>query len=277
MNKSPLYRNKSVSEVVAMNPADTLAVNSVNKYLNRISSLFDWALNQRYVSLNPFSGLGLKKSKRAHEEKDEFSQSDLAALFGSEIFAQGEFRHPYYYWLPLLGLYTGARLEEVCQLHLDDIRKEGEVWVIDINEQDEKAIKTGAGRRLVPIHSELQRLGLLEYVDELRSKGETRLFPELKRQRDGYSQAAQKWFNGRYRHACGVSHRKTTFHSFRHTFINYLKQKDQDEKQTGALAGHSDSSVTTGRYGKPYPPETLIELVKIVDFGLALPKVFKAP
>ncbi|MBK8958578.1 MAG: hypothetical protein IPM80_09080 [Proteobacteria bacterium] len=43
MNKSPLYRNKSVSEVVAMNPADTLAVNSVNKYLNRISSLFDWA------------------------------------------------------------------------------------------------------------------------------------------------------------------------------------------------------------------------------------------
>lgn len=276
INKNPLYRDKPLNEVLALSPSSTLLINTVNKYLNRISSLFDWARNQQYVAFNPFPGLSVKKNKRAHEERDEFAPEDLAALFGSPIFTRGEFRQPYYYWLPLIALYTGARLEEICQLHLADIRQEGQVWILDINEDNEKAVKTSASKRLVPVHPELERLGLLEYVQRLNKKGETRLFPELKLQRDGYSQAAQKWFNARYRHSCGISHRRKSFHSFRHTFINFLKQHNQDGKKIAALAGHAEGSVTLERYGKPYPPEALVELVKVIDYGLHLSKVFVA-
>ena len=30
---------------------------------------------------------------------------------------------PAYYWVPLLGQYTGARLNELCQLYVNDIKE----------------------------------------------------------------------------------------------------------------------------------------------------------
>lgn len=112
------------------------------------------------------------------------------------IFApQQRYLRPHYYWSPLLELYTDARIEELCQLHLNDIRKVDGIWCFDINDNTpDKKLKSPASKRLVPIHTRLIELGFLDY--KKRVKG-TRLFPELKRRRDGYSQDASKWF-GRF-------------------------------------------------------------------------------
>ena len=48
--------------------------------------------------------------------------------------------------------------------HLDDIRQEGDVWVFDINDKEEKRLKNMSSERLVPIHPQLIKLGLLDYV-----------------------------------------------------------------------------------------------------------------
>jgi integrase len=103
----------------------------------------------------------------------------------------------------LLGLYTGARLEELCQLHQEDVRDEEGIWVISINDQGEKKLKTHASKRIIPVHPKLIELGLPDYVTSQQDKGETRLFPELTRGRDGYSTAASKWFS-RYRQSIGL-------------------------------------------------------------------------
>ncbi len=66
-----------------------------------------------------------------------------------------------------------------------------------------KRIKSKAAFREIPLHSELLRLGILNYVNKLRGRNELRLFPELKEGRDGYGQAASKWF-ARYREKCGI-------------------------------------------------------------------------
>ncbi len=274
INKNPLYRGKSIDQVVAMNPQQTMAINTINKNLTRISSLFAWAKKHGYVRENYFDKLTLKKKKRAHEERAAFTRDELAQLFGTAQYQQHRFLHPHYYWLPLLGLYTGARLEELCQLHLDDIRDEDSIPVFDINDTGEKKLKSPSSQRLVPIHPKLMALGLLEHVTTLRDKGETRLFPKLKRGRDGYSQAASRWFS-RYREPLGLHNQtpRKDFHSFRHTFANALKQQGFPEDQVATLIGHSKSGISFDRYGKPYIPAFLIDVIKTLDYDDALEAV----
>ena len=142
LNKNPLYREKTIEQICSMSPTPTLSVTTVNKYLTRISSLFEWAQRHGHITSNPFVGLGLKKKKLAHEERKAFEISELGRLFHGEIFTSKKCLRSYYYWLPLLGLHTGARIEELCQLHLEDIREDSGTWVLDINDNAEKRLKS---------------------------------------------------------------------------------------------------------------------------------------
>jgi integrase len=171
----------------------------------------------------------------------------------------------------LIGLYTGLRLEEICQLHLEDIRKEGDVWVFDINNKEGRQLKNQSSIRLVPVHPHLIELGLLAHVERLKANGEHRLFPELKNsQRGKYGHYVGRWFAA-YLKKCGVKSETKVFHSFRHTFITHLKHKQVDHFMLQEIDGHSLSGETMGRYGKRYTPDILLkEVIEKVDFGLDL-------
>ena len=93
------------------------------------------------------------------------------------------------------------------------------------------------------------------------------MFSELIKQRDGYSQAASKWFS-RYKNSCGITSKTKTFHSFRHTVANHLKQKDVEPSKISAILGHKDESMAMGRYGKPYEPIVLQETIEQLDYPL---------
>jgi integrase len=73
------------------------------------------------------------------------------------------------------------RLNEACQLYLDDIRQDNAgIWFISINDDaEDKSLKTKASEREVPIHSKLIEFGFLNYVNQVRTLGHKRLFPEL--------------------------------------------------------------------------------------------------
>jgi integrase len=171
--------------------------------------------------------------------------------------------------MPLLAYFTGCRLGELAQLHLEDFKENEGIWVIDINTKGDKGVKTTSSIRQVPIHSFLLKdLSLLSYVEYLRSKGETRLFPELHHRRDGYGQTVSKWFS-RYRDRCGVDGKggRKVFHSFRHTLIDKLKQDlTVNDTLISELVGHSVDSITMGRYGKRYRPKLLKDVVEKLKF-----------
>jgi len=257
------FAGKSVSEILRMKPAETMANESVNKYLRRISALFDWGKRHGHVHENPFSGLAIRRTRLPHQQRERFNLEELQRLFDPANLHR-DMRKSYQWWLPWLGLLSGARLEELCQLHLGDIRQEGEVWCLDINAKEKKKLKTLSSERLVPIHPRLVELGFLEHVERLRKRGEKRLFPELEHRRDGYGQTASKWF-ARYRERLGVG---KTFHSLRHVFIDELHQLGADHKKIATLVGHADESMTGGRYSKPFRPDVLLPVVEMLKFDL---------
>lgn len=275
--KSPKYRNKSIAQLLEMAEAGkipkTLSVTTINKHLTRATSLFKWAVQNGYIDRNPSEGLQIATTIRDDEQRAVFTDDDLKKLFHSKDYVKDTHKHGYRFWLPVLALFTGGRLTELCQLYLDDIQKveqqgdsQSPLYVIDINEKGDKKLKTRkSSRRIVPLHDFIVKdLDFIGYVEKLKAQGQKRLFPELKRRKEGYGKTASKWF-GDYRQKCGFKlHRKSDderkdFHSFRHTVTNFLKQTGVDESVAGELLGHTHSSITFGRYGKRYSPQVLKE------------------
>ncbi len=275
LNKHPHYRNLTLADIIALQPAETLSPSSVNKYLNRISSLFDWACRHGYTTRNPFTGLGLRTRQRPADARAAFDDHDLDRLFAGAVYSEGRFKHAYAYWLPLLGLYTGARLNELCQLILDDVQIIDGVPCLSINDRDEKQLKSPAAQRVIPLHAQLLTLGFTDWCRARQQAGDTRVFPTLKAGRDGYGAAASKWF-ARYRQRVGITQPGKVFHSFRHTFANRLKQANAPHAHIEALLGHADPSLATGRYGKAYGVDVLVPTVALLSFPIR-PKPFPAP
>jgi integrase len=271
LNKMADYKDKTIAEVIASKPKKTLTVNTINKYIRRLSGFFNYSVQNGFMLNNPASGLQIKSQKRADQEREAYNQDDLKKLFECKEFRNDD-RKTYTFWAPLIALYTGCRLEEVCQLHLEDIRQEGGVWVFDINDKEEKRLKNMASERLVPIHPHLISIGLIQHAEALRKKEAKRLFPELHQRRDGYGQTVSKWYQ-RYKQRCGVAQAKN-FHSFRHTFITHLKHKKVDQVMLHEIDGHTIDSQTMGRYGKRYTPDILLrDAIEKIDYGLELPRV----
>lgn len=275
LEKSPAYRGLSIHDVLAMKPKDLMTVTTLNNHMTKVASLFGWAERNGHIERNYFANLTLRNPQRPDEARAVYTVEDLRKIFSTRQYREHKFKHPHYYWLPLLGLHTGARLNELCQLELNDIRQQDGIWVFDINSAGPgKQLKSKAAKRLIPIHPKLLELGLLTFVKQLRERGESRLFPELLVRRDGASQSASLWF-GRYRKTIGLYQQtpKKDFHSFRTTLIDTLKQKRLPEPEIAALVGHATESMTFGRYGKPYNPGVVLNLLKKVDFSNALSDV----
>ena len=266
INKNPLYKEKSIDAILAMHPKP-MAINTINKNISRLSSLLKWAMKHGYIAMNYAEGMQLKLTKRPDEEREAYNHNDLTTLFSSKIYKDNMYKHSYYFWLPLLGLFTGARLNELCQLYLNDIQKHDDIWIIDINNNSEdKRIKSKASKRQIPVHPTLLNIGFVTHIEKLKEKGETRLFPELKKRRDGYGQDASKWFR-RLRLELGITEKD--FHSFRHTFAANLRNNGARFEDISDILGHSNST-TTARYTKGISIRKAYQCILLLKFKIHL-------
>ena len=285
--KIKAYREKSIPELMQMEipETDRLSTQSINKNLEKASSFLKWCkVNSSFVTQELWHPLSrrVKKDVPDDEQRDAFNGEDLQKLFLSEQYINGKHKQPSHYWIPLLALFTGARLNELCQLYKTDVYQdeESKIWVIDINEKSpDKKLKRNTHCRIVPIHPTLIKLGFIKFVESVKSQ---RLFNELKRKRDGYQDAFSKWFNRTYRSKkhCNVGNElgeRKNFHSFRHTFINQLEKKQVPQPQIARLVGQtpSDGSVTTLRYGKKNDIESNCKIIKKLEFQINFDSIAK--
>ncbi len=275
-NVLPWYNDVPFLELPAVREQqndEPISSKTVNKYLGIAQGLFTYAVQHKYLKINPLSGLMIKETRRADEIRDPFTREDLEKLFLSEEYQSSGHAKPYQFWLPVLALYTGCRVEELCQLYVKDVTQIDGIWVLDINDDaPDKSVKTHE-RRLVPLHPFLT--GELRFHVYAASKRGGRVFPELKRIKNRYSHyVSSNWFY-RYKKKCGIQAESgnKTFHSFRHTVADYLKQNyDLPDHFISELLGHRNPNITTGRYGKRFDPKTLLEkaVMKLDYYGIDL-------
>ncbi|ROO36956.1 hypothetical protein BIV08_21930 [Pseudomonas sp. AF76] len=249
--------------------ASTISVTTFNNYVKNLTTFFSYAVREGYCSRNPFDGLRVRQRHKVSEERSAFTSDDLKRLFNKATYAPAQGSKPNQYWLPLLGLYTGARLNELCQLYTDDIVTIDGITCVHIRAtRPDQKLKTTSSERLVPLHSKLLELGFLAYVEKVRGVGSERVFPELTcHKKHGYSAAPSKWF-ARLREQLGFRNdgAKKDFHSFRHTLADHLKQKGVTESLVGGLLGHQAGGITFGRYGKDFRPDVLAPVMEQVTF-----------
>ncbi|MEG3169446.1 site-specific integrase [Sphingomonas sp. LB3N6] len=256
--------------------AEGQTVANTNMKLSRLRTLLGWAYQNDLAPANVAEGISVKVADGGKMQRQPFSLSDLQAIFSSPVYANGDRpkggRLEAAYWLPLLALFTGVRLEEIGQLRVSDVQRkeypdqDGKMlsgWFLHITgATDDKGqanrIKNSASERLVPLHPELERLGFVAYVEKLLDQ-KGRVFPDLKPNIFGRLTAKWgEWFGPYMRNVCGITDKRKVFHSFRHTFKDYVRRARIAEGVQRQLMGHAGKDVADD-YGSGYDLHSLAE------------------
>lgn len=240
------------------------ATATVRMQVSYIKTFLAIALDMGVVRANPWAGTRTEVGKQdAKIARVPFSSSDLRVV----VDQCSQERLPSRKWVPLIGLYTGMRIEEICQLAPADLRQESykdstgkrkDVYVFYVTDEGEgQGLKNAASRRRIPVHKELVRRGFIKYA---QAQTGTRLFPDLHAQ-IGSRESAQfsRWFGACLRKRWGITDKRKTFHSFRHTFKDLLREHGVPEDVSDALSGHTNGSVARNYGGAYYPLRPLVE------------------
>lgn len=224
---------------------------------------------------------GLEIAHKTTARRRPWTPEELKALFGQPLFMRYELPREAKagrdaaYWIPLIGLYTGARISELAQLRVSDVKTSGPTPLLDITDEgDGQQVKTTASVRAIPIHSELIRLGFLDYVKMVQKSGATALWPNLKF-RDGkpggYFSA---WF-GTFRKAAGLHEQYPDFHCFRHTVRTAMSEASIDHKVQDQVTGHKPQGSVGTRVYQHVAEAELAKAINSLKFpSLELPRVF---
>ncbi len=233
-----------------------LVASSVNKYLSALAALFSWAAMNGYVDSNPVVGLRVAPDKRADKQRRPFTPDELKTLFGALDGKTGSAL-----WLPLLGAFTGCRLGELTQLEAGDVRERDGVWIIDINDEGDKELKSNSSVREIPVHPALIEAGFLDFVADAKARGGGRMF-------DVAATAYSKRF-GRFRRSLGITGRDVGYHSFRHNVADRLRNAGVELEMRNAILGHAQSAMGS-RYGSGYSVAVLRAAIRKIDYDLDL-------
>jgi len=241
---------------------------NIKQKLSRLRTLLQWGADNGLAAANVAHGITMKVTQAAKNKRKPFDLAALSAIFSSPVYAEGQRptqgRGEAAYWLPLLALFTGARMEELGQLRPGDVvelsypdlenrmQKGWFIRLVEAEGEDETQLKTAESERLIPLHPELENRGFVTFAKASAANGEARLFPKLTP--GPYGNLTHKWgqwFGSYLRGVCGVTDKRMTFHSFRHTFTDYVRRPDIPEGIQRQLVGHSSKDVHD-EYGAGY-------------------------
>lgn len=237
---------------------------TVNRELSEIKPLFAWiAKKPKFVGLsNPVSGLHYEKVK-GKKPRPSFNSHTLNAILHSPLFtgfrgdgnehvAGNRQADDWRKWVPLVCMFTGARINEIAQLHTGDIDRQHGIDLVHIREDEGRGqmVKSRKSRFAV-LHSNLIEAGFLEFVERRRKNvGEGPLFDLAANERDNVGAKASRWWRS-YLTKIGLKNGADGFgaHSFRHTLADRLRiEADLLDNEVAVALGHSLHSVTSG-YG----------------------------
>lgn len=299
-NRTKFYPGVILDEAIKRGKKDNrplMSYETQSGYIGTFSKILKLAINKKLISEIFIDDIKPSAAKIPNKDKrSAFSNEQIVQFFHSKYYmdcAKDKVR-PYEnadpawrFWLPLICMFLGLRLNEACQMHLADVKKTSTgipyLHVIAVDEDSdkeqegpEKTLKTAVSERKVPIHPELIRIGLLDYVDKLRKAGGKVLLPGLKPDKYGYySSYPSKRFNESFLPNALTLSEKQSFHSFRHSFRDAARRIKAPPEFLKAVGAWSQGNLVSDNYGSDAEPEQTLEYVSLIGYpGLDLSHLY---
>ena len=263
-----------------------LSARTRNRHISSLKGLYRWASkNGMALPAVKFNDLfiAVSKAKRARSLRPATPADDVGKLFALPVFTGCQphsggtgqkvlgarftpgdaIVHDAFYWCPLLLHYTGARREELCKLRPRDIKIENGIAFIWIDFTETGRVKNDHSVRPVPLHSELIRLGFLDFAHECGQRGYDALFPEL-RPTNAVQGYGDVYFKNVWSHlkARGEMTSDATVHGMRHRFSTDLKTKKVFSEFRRDVMGHAGTNINEERYSDAGPLEELRAVIE---------------
>lgn len=256
-------------------------------WTNTYKALFSFAVDRDLIAKN--IAANMMKKPKVSDSRFAYGADDIATIFSTPLFngflgkATGYRKVPgpnlvrdHKYWLPIMALWTGARLEELASLHREEIKSVAGVYYIDLSERpiddSPRRVKNATARRIIPIHDALLGLGFLEHVGTVANGP---IFPELDANADKASARFSKWW-GHWCHANaevhgqGLDDPSKVFHSFLHTWKRTGRALIDKEEHSDLMSGHSEGNAVARGYGRGVDEQLLVALQQAMN-SIAFP------
>jgi integrase len=257
--------------------ASALSQKTARDYFVWVQALLRFAQNDLgIIPRNPWARLFIDKPKTT--PRRPWRLDELTLLFSHPLFT--EYRLPREpkaggaaaYWIPLLGLFTGARVSELAQLTRGDVfAEDGELYLSITDEAEHQRLKTCTSKRTLPVHPELIRLGFMRYWEALGGPAHDSLWPDLPFRKGKPGGYFSQWF-GDLRREIGLG-KYPDFHCFRHTVRTQLAEARYPESVKDRVTGHSVKG-STGTKVYEHTDTMIKEAVRSIRFdGLQLVEV----
>jgi len=282
-------------ERLTENTGSQISNKSASIIFEPTKAFFRWAKEEEGILTdNPAGDVRWQSTSTGKSalKRRPFSADELATLFGSPLFTGSKSQHRRFqpgntvvqdarYWIPIIGFYTGMRLGEIVQLHISDVALDADVPHLDLNEEsgsgDPKHIKTAAGIRQVPIHSDVLELGFAAFVEKRQKWGKPckRIFSEITLGADGQASTQFSKFFARLMDNVGLTDPTLTFHSFRHGAEDAFRNANLQQYTIDSIMGHSDGKVSS-EYGVGPSLTLKAEAVQSMNLPVSLVPLLKS-
>lgn len=256
---------------------EKLAVKTINRYILNFSAFLNWCSENGYsIEKNLFENLKLKETNSSKTKRRPYTIQEIELILSYQCKDKREavdFRNDAY-WIPKIALFSGMRLNEIAGLTTENFGCENGIHYISLYNND---VKTESSERIIPIHSKLVELGLLDIVEQAKKARNSHIFIESQEGKNesgkyGWGEKISKWFNRTLLRNIGIDKdmekdkgKMVDFHCLRTTFISKCKSKGVNGYLVKQIVGHiSEDDITFGIYGSEV--STKLEVMKkIID------------
>ncbi len=261
---------RQAAEASGTKPKVGLAAATIRKHFGNLSHFLKHLKGHGFeIEGWTFEGLRPRKPKAGDIRQRQYKPKpqDIIPIFSSPVYvgSQDHLRgrrrkpgtqvfHDSLYFLPILLTYLGPRRKEFAGLHVDDIAKDEEGYVIILRTNETRRLKTTQSQRLLPLPDELVRLGFIEYVQAIKKLGYVQLFPDLFSDKTNNDPGNRFYdtFVPVMQGALGEKMWTRAIHALRHGMADTLKQAGVPTEVIDDISGRlSEGSETNTRYTNP--------------------------
>lgn len=215
-----------------------------------LKSVLGWAANNGLLPTNPADGVKVVRTKAIITRPKGFTPEEATAILRKSLQHQPAANEnpkttAAKRWVPWLCAYTGARVGEMVQLRKEDIRQEGDLWVLRITPEAGR-VKSKVAREVV-LHAHLVEMGFPAFVGAAKDGPLFLVVEKPGEDLHGKWQATKNRL-AEFARAAIPDAEVQPNHGWRHSFVTIGHEAGIEDSVLFAIGGWTPPTVG-GRYG----------------------------